>query len=630
MTGRRCLAALAGTVILLAAGPPARAVTLEEIILLCKTGVSAEIVIESLRRDPSLPRPTSADVERMRQAGVPGAVIAFLRRPGHGPRVAPRPADSRRRQDEDRKAESVRLREEAERLRQEARRLAEEARRSKARTEEVAGRVKSELDQAYRDLRRGREFRAIARFHQFLHSGLVQPNSYAYLEGSFGLALAFQGAGMEHSAAGMLVEVIRRGPQTPRFEQAVSTLGALMDRISFVHPVIALLAEFGKEVESKPRAWLDEYHYLLGEFYDHYDNGKRAQHHFGKVSSGSRRYASARYHLGVLATGAKNPRTGVTLFRESLKRAQADKNQSVVELASLALARLAFEVGSYNAARHFYRRVPRTSRHYPRAQFELAWTEVMAERYRDALGTIHGLHTPFLRQLFAPDRQVLEAATYLNLCRYREATQALKRWGREVGPGVERLRTLLDERLAPGALLKAVRALAAGKPSSLPAFALPAAVADVRVYRAHQSLVQIEAEQRLAQTRLEGPAQKAVLASLRKRRNAFLVRLDLELNRRLRDVLVSLDAIKVKADEIGLEVELAEKGRLEEERRALSAGQKIDSGNGGMDIRRLRVGPGQQVWPFDGEYWLDELGSYRSALGSACPKPADPGAAAKP
>lgn len=607
--------------LLVLGAPKAHGVTLEEIILLCKTGVSAEIVLENLRQDPNRPRLSVADAERLRREGVPEKVIAFLQA-GDSKRAQPTPSseETHRRQKEARLKEADALRHEAEKLRQEARRLAEEARRSKALTDEAVGRVKAELAEAYDDLRKGRSHRAISGFHRFLHSGLVQPNAYAYVEATFGLALAFQKANMPHSAASQLVEVIRRGPLTPRFAEAVAHLVEILDRIDFIHPVLALLAEFERDVSSQPRSWLDEYHFLLGEFYEHYDDAKRARRHFAKISSKSRRYSAARYHLGVLHTAAKNPRTGVAHFREALRRARGDRNQEIVELSSLALARLAFEVGSYQAAEHFYRQVPRVSRHFGRAQYELAWTHVMAEKYADALGTIHGLSSPFLRQVYGPDRWVLEAATYLNLCRTKEASQALKRFATDVVPSVEKLRSLLEGRLAPGALLAAVQALAADRPSSLPTLALRAAVADVGVYRAHASFAQLLSERRLAQRYLDGPVRAAVLAALDVRGSAYRARLDLELRRRLRDVLVELDMIKVKADEIGLEVELAEQGGLEEERRRMAAGKSGPERRDEKRTRRIRPGPGQQTWPFVGEYWLDELGAYRSALRSACPR----------
>ena len=47
---------------------------------------------------------------------------------------------------------------------------------------------------------------------------------------------------------------------------------------------------------------------------------------------------------------------------------------------------------------------------------------------------------------------------------------------------------------------------------------------------------------------------------------------------------------------------------------------------GGMVQRRTRpqVEEDEELWPFQGEYWRDELGSYRFQLGRRCPRPASP------
>ena len=617
---------------LLMGASPAHAISVDEIILLCKTGVSADIVIQNIRSDSSRPKIGPADVERLRRGAVPERVISFLlkghdpgsRRPTHVTKdhrrqnQLHRQQAAARRRDEDLRLEAERLRLEAERLKQEAQRLARDANAARARASALEGRVKAMLEQAFSDLRRGREWRAIRGFYRFLHSGLVQPNSYAYLEGAYGLGRAFLAVNMYQSATGYLVEVIRRGPTTPRFDSAVTLLQKVVDRLDFVHPIIALLAAFEQELKTRPRAWLDAYHFFLGEFYERYDNAKKALHHFGHVSSSSRRYAAARYHQGLIYTGQKKPRTGVRYFRESLSAAKAARNRPVQNLASQALARLAFEVGSFKAAEHFYRRVSRRSQSFGRAQYELAWTLVMSERYSRALGTIHGLHSPFFAREYFPDLLILEAATYLNICRHKEAQQTLKRFNRRFGPLMARIRSYLAARPNEQTLYRDVRRLA-NRGSTLPKAVLHALVADVGFFRTLKTARLLEAERTLASRRLQGKVRSAVVGDLTKRHSIYLTRVGLEIRRRLRDILVELDGVKVKADEIGLEVELAEKGQLEADRRKLASGRSVKSRLRGTRTRRLRLRKGQQLWPFEGEYWLDEIGAYRSRLRGACP-----------
>ena len=60
--------------------------------------------------------------------------------------------------------------------------------------------------------------------------------------------------------------------------------------------------------------------------------------------------------------------------------------------------------------------------------------------------------------------------------------------------------------------------------------------------------------------------------------------------------------------------------QLERDRRlAASKAGKLRKRRKAPRTIRLRIRPGQQTWPFEGEYWLDEIGKFRSALRGACP-----------
>jgi len=611
---------------LLIAPGSAAAITVDEIILLCKTGVSADLVIQHIKASGSRPRVGPADVEQLRAGGVPGKVIAFLTGAAGSGKVhrqadeARRSADDARRRQQERKLEAERLRLEAERLKGEAKRLARDARSARDRAAGLQGQVKTVLSTAFDDLRRGREYKAITALHAFLGSGLVQPNSYPYLEGSYGLGRAFFNVRMYQAASGHLVEVIRRGPTTPRFDEAVSLLQRIVDKLEFVHPVIALLAAFEADLKKRPRKWLDEYHFFLGEFYERYDNNTKALRHFGAVSAKSARYAAALYHMGLIHTGKKKARTGIRYFRRALKAAKLAQNKPVQDLASQAVARLAFEIGSFRAAAHFYGRIGRTSRVFAQAQYELAWTQVMSEKYRHALGTIHGLRSPFFAQEHYPDLLVLEAAAYLNMCRYKEASKTLRRFNRRQKTLVHRIRRYLATKPSGAKMYRDVRRLATRRPGkALPKAVLYALVADVGFFRTLKTARQLETEMQLARTKLGGRAQKAVLTDLSQRHKIYLQRAGVEIRRRLRDILVQQDTVKVKADEIGLEVELAAKSQLEAAQRRLQSGRAAKGRQKLPRIMQLKLRPGQQVWPFEGEYWHDEIGKFRSRLRKACP-----------
>jgi hypothetical protein len=64
-------------------------------------------------------------------------------------------------------------------------------------------------------------------------------------------------------------------------------------------------------------------------------------------------------------------------------------------------------------------------------------------------------------------------------------------------------------------------------------------------------------------------------------------------------------------DAVDLEVATFERGQLSQ---ALQDQMPNDKASGG----RVEVDEEHQVWPFDGEYWRDELGFYRQQVTSQC------------
>jgi hypothetical protein len=64
-------------------------------------------------------------------------------------------------------------------------------------------------------------------------------------------------------------------------------------------------------------------------------------------------------------------------------------------------------------------------------------------------------------------------------------------------------------------------------------------------------------------------------------------------------------------DAVDLEVATFERGQLSQ---AMQEQMPSDKGAGG----RVEVDEEHQVWPFDGEYWRDELGFYRQQVTNQC------------
>jgi len=136
----------------------------------------------------------------------------------------------------------------------------------------------------------------------------------------------------------------------------------------------------------------------------------------------------AAYFQGVLLIGRGDLASAGERFAACGGVAATDARQrEVVELCALALGRVEAELGHPAASLDAYQRVPRDSRHFDDALYEIAWGYVKSGQYEAALRTAEVIVELSPESLLAPEATVLEGHLLLRLGRYSEATEAYSR-----------------------------------------------------------------------------------------------------------------------------------------------------------------------------------------------------------
>ncbi len=115
--------------------------------------------------------------------------------------------------------------------------------------------------------------------------------------------------------------------------------------------------------------------------------GARAAAMFGTVAADSSSYHRARYFLGMLHTEQGKYPEALAEFRKVVETPLTGdpSDNTVVELAWLAIGRIAYESGDFPTASAAYQKIPKTSEFYAEQLYELVWSYVKQERWREAL-----------------------------------------------------------------------------------------------------------------------------------------------------------------------------------------------------------------------------------------------------
>ena len=434
--------------------------------------------------------------------------------------------------------------------------------------------------------------------------------------------------GLSQAAVPYFANIVRRGPKDPNFRRAFRRLRVIQEQLLVTLPeVMERLAE--ANVQEYPEDFRDEFNYTIGKFYNRIGNYTKAQRFLERVSERSDFFASAAYVRGLIALRDRKAKSGHELFKKAVLSAEASPgrkgmDRGVLELGYLALARLAYEVGGHDAAIFYYNKIGRGSTKVGQALFEKGWVHFQSGNFPLALGTFHGLHSPYFADRFHPDLYILEATIYLSMCHHTMAKEMVEMYQKTYGTLHKNLKALLAQGTPPQELFKMFLATSEGStaagqlPRQLYSYVLQDAefadlVAALKAYDSQSKLLGDLIRSRAKADKLWTDASTEVEV----RRERLNRQAGSMIRQKLQKAESELGELLIKADEITFESINAEKDQLDREAAALMTGAAIKEGKAKQG-EKVKFDWGFMYWEDQGEVWVDEVDNYRSLLGDGC------------
>lgn len=278
----------------------------------------------------------------------------------------------------------------------------------------------------------------------------------------------------------------------------------------------------------------------------------------------------------------------------------------------------------YRDAISYYAEIPRESDNWLQALFEASWAFFIMERANNTLGNIHTLHSPFFENRFFPESYILQAVTFLRLCRFDRVKESMKLFKKRYRPVLKNIKALIKKsEKRPRRFFKFVYDYRTGSlKSHRNVWAILDALSRTDTYKQAGSTIK-NADQELA--RLSQAPQNWASVGLLKALRKFLVKKKRaalnDSGKRLYRLGVGFHRYLVELSNqtrlITAELLLGKVDKLRSKLNIKSPGKK---GNfiGGM--KALKIGQDLEYWPFEGEYWEDELGGYVYNINSQCNK----------
>jgi len=246
--------------------------------------------------------------------------------------------------------------------------------------------------------------------------------------------------GMYHTAQYHYLNVIRLhsrskakgGPGSAFFSYALAQMVKISRLTGDDYDLAKIAAKIAPD--DFPRGAKNHFYYLKGIRAYQEGNLAEALQNFQEVSSKSDHYLKSLYFEGVINNEQQKLKTAVKKFRDVYREedpifSNEREKQEMLQLQDLALiniARVYYSIERFEEANKYYGLVDHDSAYWPQALFEQSYTNFMVNDLNRSLGLALTVNSPFFNQdEFLPESTVLRALTFFNLCEYGEVERIL-------------------------------------------------------------------------------------------------------------------------------------------------------------------------------------------------------------
>lgn len=515
---------------------------------------------------------------------------------------------------------------------------------------------KERLDAAKKLLEEKATETAALAFDQILHEPRL---SSVHDEARYQRAKALARLGLGYSALAAFDEILNKGPSGTRFfHSSMEWLFWVGRRLPNEQPLLARVARHA--AQGIPPGYEDRVNYVLAKY--EFERGRalaeagrrgeakaawsEARRLAAKVRDGgaggagapipaagqpaAKRdapqpeggdpHARAKFVDGLVAFAEGNDAAAIEQFKDVVRltnpRKASTPDPELRELAFLQLARIHYQNRQNRYAIFYYGKMPWGGERWLEGLWEASYAHYRIGDYEKALGNLLTLQSPYFRDEYYPESYILKAIMYYENCRYPEARHVLEQFASLYEPVYSELTQLTGANRTSGAYYDLVRSRAAEGGVAKKVFKL--AETDLNVARLVDSIGAIEHEMDVGLGARRPEFRDSVLGrevhgKLGADRGALVEEAGQRMRAKLEYERDQLRHLLAQALRIQIEVTRKEREALEG---SLAKGSQVEV------VRDLKysyaVSDEHLYWPYEGEFWRDELGTYSYTLTKGC------------
>lgn len=421
-------------------------------------------------------------------------------------------------------------------------------------------------------------------------------------------------------AAFHFVDVIKQG-NSQYIKKSLEKLSLAADKLG--DETLLNYAMSKIDLKDFPRDQVDKLRFRIGEYQFENEQLEKAADNFSKVKMQSPLYAKAKYMQGLTLATLKKNNEAVKAFAELVDyRLDVKVTDQVRNAALMGLARAYYQKKDWESSIDTYRKIPKDTDYWHDAIFEISWAQMRSAQFRNVLSNMQSLHSPYYEDFYLPESILLRSLVYLYICEYDEMEKTLQLFEDIYRPIRRGVREYLKSDLSPdeqyknmdsfikefNRLKKDIKARAKYKIPFVMARKIMKERDFHKTYNYVQKLIGEFKKMNSMPVRWQkspmGVYSKKVLNLRLERAKQYAGELVVNHLKDTRKELLELFKQKdfARFEMLTGKKELARRKIVKKEDNIEDVEEQLD--------HSFSIQNGYEYYPFQGEYWLDEIGNY--------------------
>jgi len=450
------------------------------------------------------------------------------------------------------------------------------------------------------------------------------------------------------AALGVFEEIALMSTGHLFFSTTLQWLAQLARELPEPAGIVGLVGRYGDSISvlqqfntSETSDLYNELLYLMGKYWYQKGEFAKSRDFFLEIDRENPNFIKAIFFVGITHVRERRAEPAAKAFLQIIEKYDgklflSDEEERFLNLAWLSVARIYYSTKHYESAMEAWGKIPQSSEYYLDALFEESWAFFQVDQLDRALGNIHTINSPYFEQSFYPESIILKAVIYFGMCMFEDAQHTVEQFRNKYEPFQAELQATLQKFKDNQAFYEFLVKVRNTDDRDL--------IVDEKDAKAGKGGAGVTAEIMHVmkgalgdRTLLRNLDYVELLNSeedkLKKMPSAFVnsgagIRIQQDINTaktvaidntgnlvraRYERLLSEIHDFMNQGTRVEIEILKALRGELDIE---ISAEQEVT----GPTIKEAKISADaeHQLWPFEGEYWRDELGYYRQPITNRC------------